>query len=214
MTEKTGDTLYEQIRSEAEGARATPELGRLFGVWLGLGIQSFGGGAATQYLIRRTFVERYGWVEAGEFTRWWSICPVTPGINLLALTVLIGYRLGGAAGVALSLLGLLLPSVTITVAMTATYAVIRQMPVVQAALRGIVPATVGLGLLMSWQLAQPLFAASKQEGRRSVLWSGALLVASCAVSAWRHPPVVLILCLAGAAAAVVSWARAARGRRP
>lgn len=207
------NTLYEQIRSEAEGARRAPELRQLFGVWLGLGLQSFGGGAATQYLIRRTFVERYGWVEAAEFTRWWSICPVTPGINLLALTVLIGSRLGGAAGVALSLVGLLLPSVTITIGMTAAYAMIREQPLVQAALRGVIPATVGLGLLMSWQLAQPLFDASKREGRTSVVWSSVVLIASCAVSVWSHPPVVLILCIAGLAAAAFSWVRAVRGRR-
>lgn len=47
-----------------------------------------------------------------------------------------------------SLVGLLLPSVSITIAMAATYATIRTQPLVGAALRGVVPATSGLGLLL------------------------------------------------------------------
>ena len=50
--------------------------------WLSIGIQSFGGGAATLYLIRRTAVERHGWLSNEEFTRDWGICQIAPGINL------------------------------------------------------------------------------------------------------------------------------------
>jgi chromate transport protein ChrA len=33
-------------------------LARLFRLWLSIGAQSFGGGAATSYLIQQTFVDR------------------------------------------------------------------------------------------------------------------------------------------------------------
>src|SRR5438105_7826591 len=87
-------------------------------VWLGLGLQSFGGGAATLTLIRRAAVEQYGWLSEAEFTRAWALVQIAPGINLLALTILIGRRTLGAKGIALALLGLLLPSVTVTVLLT------------------------------------------------------------------------------------------------
>ena len=51
------------------------------------------------------------------------------GIHLAALAVF-----AGAVGVAVSLTGLLLPSATITVALTAVYASIRQAPLVRAAM--------------------------------------------------------------------------------
>src|SRR5262245_46439477 len=115
-------------------------------IWLNIGIQSFGGGAATLYLIRRAAVEQHGWLTDEEFTRYWGICQISPGINLVGLSILIGWRVARWLGVALALAGLLVPSAAITVALTAGYASVEQVPVVRAALRGMAPATVGLGL--------------------------------------------------------------------
>ncbi|GAC1536500.1 MAG: hypothetical protein NVS2B7_06210 [Herpetosiphon sp.] len=172
-------------------------------MWLGLGLQSFGGGAATLYLIRAAIVERQGWMTEAEFTRDWSICQVAPGINLLGVTILIGWRLARVRGVALALLGLLLPSVTITVLLSALYTRIQGLAIVQAALRGIIPATVGIGLLLVLQLVRPLFAESQHEGRINLLVSSGLLVSSAVVVALRHPPVVAILWGAGAVGALL-----------
>lgn len=180
---------------------------RLLGIWLRLGVQSFGGGSATQYLIYRTFVERLGWLSREEFARCWALCQLTPGINLLALTVLIGWRLSGTAGVALSLVGLLLPSVSITVLMTAAYASVRDLPLVQAALRGVVPATVGLGLLMCWRLAAPLLEASRKDGGYSYAMAVALLLGGALCLLLFQPPVVVVLLAAGSVAALDAWRR-------
>ena len=195
----------ERLGQPGERLAALPSHARLLWVWLSLGLQSFGGGTATQFLIRRTFVERYRWIAPADFTRWWALCPLTPGINLLALTVLIGWHLAGASGVVLALGGLLLPSVTITAGMTAAYALIRDHPLVAAALRGVVPASVGLGLLMAWQLAAPLLAASRREGWASVAVSTLLLLGSSAAAAWFQPSVILLLCLAGGVGAATRW---------
>src|SRR5207249_10977448 len=116
---------------------------RLLWIWTLIGMQSFGGGSATLYLIRRVAVEQQGWITDDEFTRYWGICQIAPGINILGLVILIGFRVAGAAGALLSLCGLLLPSAAITVGLTSVYASIREMPIVRAALAGVVPATVG-----------------------------------------------------------------------
>ena len=191
----------------AQPVDRVPSLGRLLRVWIGIAVQSFGGGTATQYLIYQAFVERRKWISTEEFTRAWAICPLTPGINLLALAVLIGWRLAGPVGVAVSLLGLLLPSATITVGMTALYSLIRELPLVQAALRGVIPATAGLGLLMAWRMAQPLFATSRKEGRSSLLVSAGLLLTSGVLATFFNPPVILVLLGAGVVAAAASWRR-------
>ena len=187
-----------------------PSLGLILRVWLSLGIQSFGGGAATLALIRRAVVERHGWMTDAEFVRDWALCQVTPGINLLGLTVLIGRRLAGAAGIAVCLLGLLLPSVTITVLLTACYGHYRDLPAVRAALRGVIPATVGIGLVTAWGLARPLLAASRREGKGTLPLGLILLAGSGAGAAVWHPPVVWILCAAGSAGALFHWRRDVR----
>lgn len=192
---------------------AAPSLWRLLGIWLALGAQSFGGGTATLFLIRRAAVERYAWISDEEFTRYWSLCLVAPGINLLGMTILLGRRVAGLGGVFVALAGLLLPSVGITILMTALYTGLRDTPVVAAALHGIVPATVGLGLLMSSSMARPLLAASRREGRASMWLSLVLLAGSAMAMALLAPPVIAVLCTAGAVGALAGWRRAAGENR-
>lgn len=182
-----------------------PSLWLVLRVWLLLGIQSFGGGMATLYLIRRAVVEQRGWLTAEEFAYNFALCQAAPGINLLCMTILIGRQVAGLAGSLVALFGLLLPSVTITVVMTALYADLRTLPTVQAALRGIVPATVGLGLLLTVNMARPLLATSRRESHGSLLVSVFLLVGSAlAVIIWQLP-VILVLCGAGVIGALTVW---------
>src|SRR5215831_18533026 len=137
---------------------------QLLRIWTMIGMQSFGGGSATLYLIRRVAVERHGWISDDDFTRYWGICQIAPGINILGLVILIGFRVAGTLGAALSLCGLLLPSAAITVALTSVYASIREAPVVRAAIAGVVPATVGLGLLLGYTMVRPLLNRARSEG--------------------------------------------------
>lgn len=179
----------------------------LFRVWLSLGLQSFGGGAATLALIRRASVDTHGWVTEAEFSRFWSLVQLAPGINLLALTILIGRRTAGTKGIVLAVAGLLLPSAAVTVALTASYQRVQDTLLVRDALHGIIPATVGLGLVAAWQIARPALLRSRREGKGNLMVSLALLLASGAVMQWRHPPVLVILLGAGALGAAWEWGR-------
>jgi chromate transporter len=163
-------------------------------------------------MIQREVVDRRGWMSTDEFIRYWAICQIAPGINLLGLTILIGWRLRGTFGAALAILGLLLPSVTLTALLTAIYASIREQPLAQAALHGVVPATVGLGAILSWQLGWPLIRDSRREGAASLAVSFALLMGSGAAVVLWNPPVILILIGSGVLGALWGVARAhARG---
>lgn len=183
-----------------------PSLWRLLWVWFLLGLQSFGGGMATLYLIRRTTVEQYRWMTAAEFTRDWALCQAAPGINLLCMTILVGRQVAGLAGALVAIVGLLLPSVTITIVMIALYADLRNLPIIQAALHGIVPATVGLGLLLTTNMARPLLTASKRESNSSLLVSVFILVGSAlAVVVWELPVIVVLISAGGLGALTMWW---------
>jgi chromate transporter len=198
---------------EAEPARAGPPALAFLRAWVGVGVQSFGGGSTTLLLMRRAMVEQHGWISAEEFTRYWGIVQIAPGINLIGQAILIGWRVLGAPGVAMALTGLLLPSVAITALLTAAYATVREQPLVESALRGVVPATVGMGLILTLQMARAPLAESRAEGRLSLAWSIAVLAGCGLVAGISRAPVLVVLWGAGAVCAAAAWL-AARWRRP
>ncbi len=177
---------------------------KLFRVWALLGAQSFGGGSATLAMIRQAMVDRTGWVTEEEFNRYWAICQPAPGINLIGLAIVIGKSLAGASGSGACVAGMLLPSASITIALTAGYAVIRDLQLVRSALRGIVPATVGIGLVTAWVMARKPLELARREGRGRHVLAGLMLVGSAFAFVRWHPPVILVLVGAGLLGAVTA----------
>lgn len=173
-----------------------PGLWDLFITWLGLGIQSFGGGSATFYLVRQTSLAR-GWMDEEAFTRAWALAQVSPGINLIKLTILIGKRLRGWPGLIAALAGLLAPSALATVLMTAGFSAIRSQPLIRAAMRGIFPATIGLSLAMAVQMGWPLLARAQKEGPARLGTHVLILAGSALMLAGGYGSPVVVLLLAG-----------------
>ena len=158
-----------------------PSKWQLFRIWASVGLQSFGGGASTTLLIQRAFIEKHKWLSIEEFTYLWNLCVITPGINLVALTVLIGRKLGGVWGIVVSLAGLLLPSATITCLLAATYKQIENIAAVQAVLRGVIPATGAIMLLVGCNFALPIIRRGHKEGVLYLLGSSVVIIA-CALA--------------------------------
>ena len=166
----------------------------LFRQFVAIGLQSFGGGATTLYLMRRVAVEEQHWVSDAEYTAYWGMVQIAPGINLLGQSVLIGHKVAGLRGSLIALAGLLLPSTTLTVALTAGYAVIRTNPLVMAAVHAIIPATVGIGCVLAYQMLRPVLQASRTEGMRSLVISSMVVIAA-----------PLLLMVVGVPAVIVLW---------
>jgi chromate transporter len=141
-----------------------PGAWRLFLIWAGIGLQSFGGGATTILLIQREFVEKRDWMTMEEFAHYWNLCLFAPGINLVALTILIGRKLGGIPGIFSSLAGMLIPSATITCLIVAGFQQVEHNHITQAVLKGVVPATGGVMLLVGINFAFPQVSRSYKEG--------------------------------------------------
>jgi chromate transporter len=170
-----------------------PGTWQLFCIWAAIGLQSFGGGASTTFLIQRAFIDKHGWLTMEEFVRYWNLCVFTPGINLVALTVLLGRKLGGTWGIAVSLAGMLLPSAGITCLLTAGFTIIQHVPAVQASLRGIIPATAGIMLLVGLRFAEPLVKVALKEGAVRLVISVMLALACAAALIVLKLPVILVL---------------------
>ena len=173
----------------------------LFVIWFGMGWQSFGGGASTLIMIHQA-CRLYGWMDEPQFVRAWALSQVSPGINLAKLTIIIGYHLRKWPGLLVCLAGLLLPSAGVTVVMTAGYTALRDQAWMQAVMRGILPATIGLSFTISLQMMQSLLSNAYHEGRARLGVHAGLLAASVALgaSAWFSP--LMVMLLAGAATVI------------
>jgi chromate transporter len=195
---------------EAAGARPQPALWDVFVTMLLVGLQSFGGGSSTFLLLHRACVTQ-GWLSEAEFVRAWALVQIAPGINLVKLTGLIGYDLRGWPGLVAAMAGLLVPSAGTTVLMTAGFAAIRRQPLVQAALNGILPATLGLSVAMAVEMALPVLRRARHEGRPRLAAHLAVVTGSAlALAAAGASPVVVLM----AAGLVTAAALAAIPPRP
>jgi chromate transporter len=182
----------------------------LFTLWLRIGAQSFGGGVATQFLIHKTFVQQRGALSDDEFTQLFAICQIAPGINLFALAILIGNKLAGFAGILATLAGMLLPSVSITLLMTAAYAQFKDSPIMHAAVRGITPAVTALGVVMCWKLVRPILFAPAARRRFPQAFAFLLMALCLILVAVFNLPTFAVYLTAGGLAALAATLTALR----
>ncbi len=180
-------------------------LWHLFRIWSGIGLQSFGGGATTLYLMRKVVVEEQHWLSDEEYALYWGIVQIAPGINILGHTVLVGWKIAGLAGAVVALLGLLIPSISMTILITAGYTLIRDQPMVAAALRGVIPATVGIGIILVVQMLRPTVQSSQREGTFSLALTVVVLVVAPMFLLLTHIPIIVVLWGAGLVMGIGFW---------
>jgi len=156
--------------------------------WIVVATQSFGGGPASLLLIRRELVERRGWLTQRQFLEDYALSKMGLGINLITMSGLIGARIAGRTGAAISVASFILPAAAITLALTAGYLVVRDNPIVQAALAGAGPVAAGMTAGFAFNLARQ----SVRRGRRSAIDFAYAVAVFVAAFAFDASPIILI----------------------
>src|SRR5436305_9527746 len=95
--------------------RESLSLLQLIAIFVRTGSLAFGGGAATLAMLHDEFCRRRPVLTDEEFQLLFGLTRLVPGMNLLSLTVLLGYRCAGILGSLLSLVGLTVPSFAIII---------------------------------------------------------------------------------------------------
>ena len=128
---------------------------RLLAIWTRIGLQSFGGGQAVILLGYDALVSRGGWITPEGWSEAWGVNQVVPGVSVIGMCALTGLRLAGPLGAVASLVGLMVPSAAITIAITAVFAQLQGSNLVRGALRGIAFAAAGGSLAMTYRIVRP-----------------------------------------------------------
>ena len=132
--------------------------GGVLAQFLMLSLLSIGGAISTAPEMHRYLVDQHHWLTDGQFSAMVAIAQAAPGPNLLFVAVL-GWGIGGAFGMGVTMLGILLPSTTLTLAAARWGESRRHTRGVQAFVTGLAPLTVGLVLSTGFLLGKPAYAS-------------------------------------------------------
>jgi len=179
----------------------------LFAQYMFLSLISISGAITTVPDMHRYLVGQHGWLTDAQFTSSVAIAQAAPGPNVLFVALMgwnVGLNAGGGAaagmhawplgllGLAVTLVGIMLPSTTLTYMATRWGHRNRDRRGVRAFKQGMVPVVIGLLLATAWVLAAGNGAASATPWH---LW---LLTAVAAFVVWRTRVHLLWLLGAGA----------------
>lgn len=182
----------------------------LFLYYLSLSLLAVGGAIATAPDMHRFLVERQAWLTDPQFNASIAIAQAAPGPNVLFIA-LLGWNVGvnaggpglagwllGAVGMAVCMLGIMLPSSLLTWTATRWGHRNRERRDVRAFKQGMAPVVIGLLLATSWVLA-------RAHGEWATDWPLWLLTAVTVVLVWRTKLHLLWMLGAGAALGAAGW---------
>lgn len=172
-----------------------PDLLALIGVFAIFGNSTFGGGTATIVEIERQVIDRRGWLTRPDSHLAYAVSRLTPGTNLLAYCVAVGWRLRGAAGAVLALLAVSVPSAVLAVLLTLFFSSWNEHPLTARALNAVLAAAVAIMLGTAWTMVRPY--VEQRAYLRTFLFvvSGLVLAAAGALSPFQ---VLVTAAVAGA----------------
>lgn len=182
----------------------------LFAYFLTLSLMAVGGAITAAPDMHRYLVDGNRWLSETQFTSSIAIAQAAPGPNVLFIA-LLGWNVGinaggpglagwllGALGMAVCMLGVMLPSSLLTWTATRWGHRNRERRGVRAFKQGMAPVVIGLLLATSWVL-------TRAHGNFDTAWPLWLLSAVTVVLVWRTRLHLLWMLGAGAVLGAIGW---------
>jgi chromate transporter len=165
----------------------------LLGHFLLLSLLAIGGAITVVPDMHRVMVEQMGLLTDAQFNASIAIAQASPGPNVLFVAVM-GYQAAGLLGAGATLLGIMLPSTTLTLVVARWGHARREWRAVQAFKAGMAPIVIALMFSTGWILA------AETPG-----WRHIVLTAVAALLVWRTRVHLLVLILFGAIFGTLGW---------
>lgn len=162
-------------------------LAKLATTFAGMSLTLFGGGYVAIPIIEQVVVHTYDWLSLPEFANAIAVGQITPGPILIS-AAFIGYKVQGLMGALVSTIGIFSPPALLMVTMSNVLEHIKQSIVIQAALKGVRPAVIGMIFIAGIVLAQTI----------PMHWASLLIFAASLVGIGKFKlELVLIIPIAG-----------------
>jgi chromate transporter len=192
---------HDTNQSKAQPARPVD----LLILWMQAAAQAVGGGGTGQLYAYNVMVVSRRWISPETWAECWGICQIVPGVNIIAMALLTGVRLGGLWGAGASFAGLVVPGIVATVLITGLYNRLQGTQLVHSGLHGLMAAAAAASIVMSWRLAAPVMRASAVHGRWVIAVAMLIVVSSAILIRATQAPVFVLLLAGGGAMAITMW---------
>lgn len=184
----------------------------LFGHFASLSLLAVGGAITTAPDMQRYLVTEQHWLTGAQFTSCIALAQAAPGPNVL-FVALMGWNVGLNAagptaghvawlyaflGMSMTMLGILLPSTTLTFLAARWGHRNRQLQIVRAFKQGMAPIVIALLIATGWLL----IASHNQPGKDWPMW---LLALVSMLLVWKTKIHLLWLLGAGALLGALGW---------
>lgn len=113
-----------------------PVLWQLFVGMLYISAFTFGGGFVIITFMKRKFVDEKHWIDEQEMLDLTALAQSCPGAIAVNAAILVGWRVGGWLGMAVAVLGTIIPPMVILSVISFFYAAFATNPYVALVLRG------------------------------------------------------------------------------
>ena len=183
---------------------AQNSLAKLITTFAGMSLTLFGGGYVAIPIIEQVVVHTYDWLTLPEFGSAIAVGQITPGPVLIS-AAFIGYKVQGIVGALVSTMAIFAPAALLMVTMSNILEHIKQSVFIQAALKGVRPAVIGMIFVAGIVLAKGIILDEQtlQEGWNILTlfqqnWVSFLIFVASLLGIWQSKlEVVLIIPLAG-----------------
>lgn len=147
---------------------------------------TFGGGYVIVSLMKKQFADKRGWIDEKEMLDFTAIAQSSPGSIAVNASILVGYKVGGAVGALVAILGTVLPPLVLLTALSYVYSWFITVDAIRYILLGMQAGVAAVVCDAVWSLA----AAVWKESR----WIAAVTaVASFALVTFLSVNVILIV---------------------
>ena len=206
--------MTEPVHQSVQIVVAVQDWFSLFFHYFSLSLLAIGGAITTAPDMHRYLVDQQHWLTDAQFNASIAIAQAAPGPNVL-FVALMGWNVGlnaggvlpGLLGVFTTMLGMLIPSTTLTYVAAQWSHRNRELRAVRAFKQGMAPIVVALLIATGWILAtsntNPLAGGHLEGGQGD--WRLWLLTAVAALVVWRSKLHMLWLLGAGAALGALGW---------
>lgn len=127
---------------------------KLFVSTLELSAFTFGGGYVIVSLMKKTFVDRFHWIEKEEMLDLVAIAEAAPGSIAISGAIVVGYKLAGLAGMLITVVATTIPPLVIISLLSVGYEAFRDNAVVQEMLLGMQAGVGAVIFSVVWEMTR------------------------------------------------------------